>query len=241
MFVGPILGGVFTDDITWRWCFYINLPIIAVAVAGIIIVLENPEALRTKKTFLQRLNELDYVGPIFFIPSIVCLVLALQLGGIKFAWNSPPMIILFSGFATLFLVWVFTQYRLGEKATIPFRVLFQRTVFFSTLFSFFTGAAMNVLTFYIPIYLQAILGSSATESGIQLLPLILSSTIASIVAGIIVTIKGYYTPIMILGMAEFLIGAGLLTTLGVNTPFARIIGFQILAGVGAGLNLQVLP
>src|SRR5271169_1101960 len=115
MFVGPILGGVFTDDITWRWCFYINLPIIAIAVAGIILVFENPEALRTKKTFQQRLNELDYVGPIFFVPAMVCLILALQLGGTTFDWNSLPIILLFSAFATLFLIWAFTQYRLGEK------------------------------------------------------------------------------------------------------------------------------
>lgn len=241
MFVGPILGGVFTDDITWRWCFYINLPIIAIAVAGIILVLENPEALRTKKTFQQRLNELDYVGPIFFVPAMVCLILALQLGGTRFDWNSLPIILLFSAFATLLLIWTFTQYRLGEKATIPFRIMFQRTILCSALFSFFTGAAMNVLTFYIPLYFQAILGSSATASGIQLLPLILSATFASIAAGIIITMTGYYTPIMILGMAEFLIGAGLLTTLGVDTPVARVLGFQILAGVGVGLNLQVLP
>src|SRR5436190_2267751 len=98
MFIGPVLGGVFTDTISWRWCFYINLPIIAIAVGGIIICLENPNVLRTEKTFLQRFNELDYIGPCFFLPSMIFLFLALQFGGEKFDWGSGPIIGLIMGF-----------------------------------------------------------------------------------------------------------------------------------------------
>ena len=240
MFIGPVLGGVFTDTISWRWCFYINLPITAVAVGGIILCLENPDVLRTKKTLLQKLSELDYIGPLFFLPALLCLFLALQFGGAKFAWNSGAIVGLFFGFGILILMWVYSQYRLGEKATVPFRVMFQRTVLFSSIFSLFTGAAITTLSFYIPLYFQAIKGSSATKSGVETLPLIIATTVASFAAGILVTVTGYYTPIMIFGMAEFAIGGGLLTTLGVNTSFARTLGYQILAGIGAGMNFQVL-
>src|SRR6266496_4987549 len=179
MFIGPVLGGVFTDTITWRWCFYVNLPIIAIAVGGIILCLENPEVLRTKKTFVEKLNELDYIGPLFFLPALICLFLALQFGGAKFPWNSGTIVGLFFGFAILLPIWVFSQYRLGEKATIPFRVMLQRTVLFSSLFSFFTGAAFTILAFYLPLYFQAIKSSSATKSGVETLPLILTTTVAS--------------------------------------------------------------
>ena len=203
-------------------------------------VLENPEALRTKKTFLEKLNELDYIGPLFFLPALVCLFLALQFGGAQFAWNSGTIVGLFFGFGLLLPIWIYTQYHLGEKATVPFRVMFQRTVLFSSLFSFFTGAAFTTLAFYLPLYFQAIKGSSATKSGVETLPLIITTTVASFAAGILVTVTGYYTPVMIFGMAEFTIGGGLLTTLGVDTSFARTFGYQILAGIGTGMNFQVL-
>jgi MFS family permease len=240
MFIGPVIGGAFTDTVSWRWCFYINLPITAIVVGGIILCLENPNVLKTKKTFLQKLNELDYIGPLFFIPALVCLFLALQFGGAQFAWSSGTIVGLFFGFGILFPMWIYSQYRLGEKATIPFRVMFQRTVLFSSLFSFCTGAVFTILAFYIPFYFQAIQGSSATKSGVETLPLIITTTVASFVAGILVTVTGYYTPIMVFGMAESTIGGGLLTTLGVDTSIAQTLGYQILAAIGMGMNFQVL-
>jgi len=240
LFVAPVLGGLFTQDLTWRWCFYINLPIIAIAVAGVFILFHNPEAIQSKKTFLQKLNQLDWIGPLFFIPATVFLILALQLGGANFAWNSALIISLFCGFAILLPIWIYTQYRLGEKATIPLRIMFQRTVCFSSIFSFCSGGAFTILAFYLPLYFQAIKDSNPAQSGVEILGLILTSTIASFLAGVLVQVMGYYTPVMIFGMAEFTVAAGLITMLGVDTPNSRIIGFEVLAGIGMGLNFQVL-
>ena len=96
-----------------------------------------------------------------------------------------------------------------------------------------------VPSFYLPLYFQAIKGSGAIESGVQILPLIVSGALSSLVGGIAISSVGYYTPFMILGMTGCTIGLGLLTMLGVDTAYAMILGFQILTGVFMGINFQV--
>ena len=202
--------------------------------------MHDPERLENNKTFKERLKEVDYIGPLIFIPAIISLLLAVQWGGAVYAWNSPIIISLFCGFAVITPVWVYSQIRLGEKATIPVRLFAQRTVLFSSIYSFFFGA-FTVLSFYLPLYFQAVKGSGATESGVQTLPLILSVTLAAIVGGILISVVGYVPPFMIIGTAIFTVGLGLLTTLDVDTPFGKWFAFQIIAGIGCGLNLQVCP
>jgi len=136
-------------------------------------------------------------------------------------------------------IWIWTQFRLKDRATVPMRVMKQRTVFFSCLFSFCTGAAFVVTSFYLPLYFQAIEGSSATGSGVKILPLIVAGALSSLASGIGISMVGYYTPFMILGMAGCTIGLGLMTMLGVDMAYVKIMGFQILTGVFMGTNFQV--
>jgi hypothetical protein len=230
---------VFTDHITWRWCFYINLPIGGVTIVGITIFLRNPEQLRSNKSLKERFEQLDFLGAFFLIPAVVCLLLALQWGGTKYPWNSGRIIGLLCAFGVIVLIFIAIQIRGGDKATIPARVLFQRSVFFSFMFAFCVGSSFFIVIYYIPLYFQGVKGVSATHSGIQTLPLLISVVVFSISGGITVTLFGYYTPLMIFGMSIFTVGVGLLSTLNPNTPLARWFGYEVLTGAGVGMCLQV--
>ena len=237
--MGPTVGGLFTDKATWRWCFYINLPLGAISIIGVVLLLQNPTLLETEKSFGQRLRELDFIGPVLFIPANVGLILALQWGGSEYLWNSPIVLGLFSIFGILAPLWVVSQVYLKEKATIPMRILTQRTVFFSSLYAFFAGAAIIIPLFYLPLYFQAVRDTSATGSALEILPLLISMTISAITTGMLFSVVGYFTPFMIFGAALVAVGAGLLSTFGVDTMLGLCLAYQILVGVGAGVTAQV--
>lgn len=238
--IGPILGGVFTDKLTWRWCFYINLPLGAITILGIVLLFNTPSnRTPTNQTIKERLSELDYIGPVFFIPANICLLLALQWGGSAYPWSSSIIVGLFSGFGVLAPIWLYTQYRLKERATIPFRILTQRTVLYSSLFGCVASASLIILLFYIPFYFQAIRDTSATTSGVDTIPMVAGIMVPSLTSGVLISKVGYYTPFMIVGEILLAVGAGLLGTLRLGTTVPQWVIYQVVAGLGAGLNIQV--
>lgn len=196
--------------------------------------INNPDNLNLR----QRIQKLDLLGATILIPTVVCLLLALQWGGTTYAWNSSRIIGLFCGFAGLLVIFVGTQLWLGNKGTFPPRVLKNRNVVFALSFAFFFGAGFFALIFYIAIYFQSIKGSSATESGIQLLPLLIATVLSSILTGGLISAVGYYNPFLLVCMALFSIGSGLITTFSLDTPLSKWFGYQVLAGLGIGCGFQ---
>ncbi|KAH9893886.1 major facilitator superfamily domain-containing protein [Xylariomycetidae sp. FL2044] len=238
--VGPLIGGAFTSNahLTWRWCFYVNLPIGAVSVLLVLLFLRLSPPRQARLPWRQKLLRMDPVGNALFAPSVICLLLALQWGGSDYAWGDGRIIALLVLFVVLLAAWVATQAWQKEKATVPPHVFLQRSIMAGVSYSACIGGVMLSMGYYLPIWFQAIDGVDALQSGIRGLPFILALVLSSMMAGGFVTKVGYYTPCVILCSVLMTPGAGLLTTLRVDSGNAEWIGYQVLAGFGMGLGMQ---
>ncbi|KAI3390931.1 hypothetical protein diail_8346 [Diaporthe ilicicola] len=239
--VGPLLGGVFTDKVTWRWCFYVNLPFGGATAVALVFFLDSPQREaqpRVNETLRQKVMHFDPIGNLIFLPCIVCILLALQWGGTTYPWSDARIVALLVLFGVLLIAFVGVQFWMGEDATVPVRIARQRSVGSAAVFTACVGAAFFTMVYYLPIWFQAIRGASATDSGIDTLPMMISTTVGNIIGGAFVSITGYYTPMMYALPPLASVGAGLMTTWTIDVSTGQWIGYQILFGLGIGLGMQ---
>lgn len=191
-----------------------------------------------QKGIKAQVKRFDPLGVCLFVPSIISLILALEWGGTTYAWSAPTIIGLFVTFAVLFVAFVVLQVFTPETAMIPMRIVLNRSIAGSMLFTFlFTGAMMSII-YYLNIWFQVVKGDSATQAGLSTIPMVLALVIMGILSAAVTQRLGYYVPAMLVAPVLASVGAGLLSTMTPSSNHSYWMGYQVLYGLGNGCGFQ---
>ena len=230
--VGPLLGGFLTQHASWRWVFYINVPIGAVALVVTAVVL--PAHMRG-----ARKPVIDYVGTLLLSAAVTALVLVASLGGTTYAWSSVPIAILGASGVALLVVWALVERRAREPV-LPLHLFANRVFSATSAIGFVVGFGLFGAVTFMPVFLQVAKGADPTLSGLQLLPLMAGLLLTSIVSGVVISRSGRYKVFPIVGSAVMTLGMYLLATVHATTSDGVMYLYMVVLGLGLGAVMQVL-
>ncbi|KAL8983739.1 MAG: hypothetical protein Q9205_002108 [Flavoplaca limonia] len=233
--LGPILGGVFTEKVSWRWCFYINLPFDGLAFVIILMYLD----IETPKTpLLAGLKAIDWIGSITIVCGTIMFLLGLEYGGISYPWTSATVLCLIIFGLVVIALFFLNEWKLAIYPVMPLRLFKYRSNIASLLVCFTHGTTFIAGAYFLPLYFQAVLGASPILSGVYTFPFVLSLSFVSAAVGVFIKKTGQYLPPIWFGMFFMTLGFGLYIDLPDYPSWSRIIIFQIVAGIGVGPNFQ---
>ena len=229
--IGPLLGGFLTQHASWRWVFYLNLPLGAVALVVTAAVLPSDQV-RIKRV-------VDWTGSVLLTLSVTALILVASLGGITFAWGSTPIITLAVVGVVLLGVWALVERRATEPI-LPLKLFANRVFSAASAIGFVVGFALFGAVTFLPVFLQVAKGTDPTMSGLQLLPLMLGMLVTSVVSGFLISRWGRYKVFPVVGSALMTLGLFLLSTVTATTPDLLMYLDMVVMGLGLGGVMQVL-
>jgi EmrB/QacA subfamily drug resistance transporter len=228
---GPPLGGVIVDNAGWRWIFYVNLPLGALALAAIALTLPREERSAGRSV--------DRAGAALLGAGTAALLLGLVWGGHEYAWSSAEVAGAFAGAAVLLAAFALVERRVGETI-LPFEILRSRTVAVATAALWLIGMTILGTVVYVPLFVQGVLGKSATSAGVIVVPFMLAAVVASVVSGQLVSRTGRYKAVSVAGLAVLVAGLVLVWRMDEATGGGEVARNAVVAGIGLGLAMQVL-
>ncbi|KAF7859458.1 uncharacterized protein EAF02_010906 [Botrytis sinoallii] len=233
--IGPLLGGVFTQKVSWRWCFYINLPITGTVAIALFFYLhlDNP-----KTPVWDGLKAVDWFGSLLIIGGTLMVLLGLEFGGVTKPWDSATVICLIIFGIVVAGLFVLNEWKFARYPVMPLRLFKHASNVAALGVCFCHGFVFISASYYLPLYFQAVLGATPLLSGVYLLPFALSLSLTSAITGVFIKKTGKYLPPIYFGLVVMTLGFGLFINLPRKATWSKIIIYQIVAGIGVGPNFQ---
>jgi MFS family permease len=233
--IGPVLGGVFTSKVSWRWCFYVNLPISGV---GMLILARVLKLYNPRTAMREGLAAVDWLGSLSVLGATLMVMLGLEFGGVTKPWNSATVVCLLVFGCLMAVLFGLVEWKVAKFPIIPMRLFGVRSNVASLLVSAFQGFVFISGSYYLPLYFQSVLGATPLMSGVYILPYVLSLSLVSAASGAVIKKTGRYIPMIIGGMALMTLGYGLFVDLDPQPNWAKVVLYQLIAGAGVGPNFQ---